>query len=166
MEGLRNHVVVILVTCTFTFWASGCGTLLYPERLNSTPSKKLDAKTVILDCAWLLAGVIPGIVALAVDFVNDTIYLSEDELKAETGDEVSVNIRGRAPMSCEVSLRLVEEDGSYLNAPVRAHVLAGEKLPNALRLRMPAEIEEGGAKLVLAVDGNDQVVWYVRPPMQ
>ena len=163
MKRLRNSALVALVTLGVMVWTLGCGTLFYPHRMRSKSSGRVDVKVVVLDCLWLLIGVIPGAVALGVDFINETIYFSEDELEAEEGDEVSVNIHGPAPASCEVTLRLVDTGGQNLTVPVRAQAVAGKEIASPLSLEMPAEIETGDARLVLAVDRRDQVVWHVRP---
>lgn len=54
---------------------AGCGTLIYPERIGHHHTGKLDPMVTALDAAGLLFFVIPGIVALAVDYNNGTIYL-------------------------------------------------------------------------------------------
>ena len=53
---------------------TGCGTLLYPERKGQGRGR-LDPSIVMLDGIGLLLFLIPGIIAFAVDFGNDTIYL-------------------------------------------------------------------------------------------
>ena len=85
MQGLRKRVLVMVVTVMFALATFGCGTLKHPERQTATPSNKLDGNVVLLDCLWLLAGVLPGVIALAVDLHNDTIYYSEGELEAQAG---------------------------------------------------------------------------------
>ncbi len=54
---------------------TGCGTLLYPERKGQGRGGRLDPSILILDGIGLLLFLIPGIIAFAVDFGNDTIYL-------------------------------------------------------------------------------------------
>ncbi|AQQ67368.1 hypothetical protein Mag101_06765 [Microbulbifer agarilyticus] len=53
---------------------TACGYFLYPERKGQTGGR-VDPVVVILDGAALLFGILPGIVAFAVDFTNGTIYL-------------------------------------------------------------------------------------------
>ncbi|MDP5209092.1 hypothetical protein [Microbulbifer sp. 2205BS26-8] len=53
---------------------SACGYFLYPERKGQTGGR-VDPAVVILDGAALLFGILPGVVAFAVDFTNGTIYL-------------------------------------------------------------------------------------------
>lgn len=61
--------------------ASGCGYLLYPERQGQKKGK-LDPVVILLDGAGLFLGILPGVVAFAVDITNGTIYLSEGESSA------------------------------------------------------------------------------------
>ena len=56
--------------------STGCGTILYPERIGQ-PRGPLDWKVVALDTLGLLLFFIPGVIAFAVDFHNRTIYLPQ-----------------------------------------------------------------------------------------
>jgi hypothetical protein len=53
----------------------GCGYFLHPER-RGTQSGVIDGATMVMDCLWLLAGIVPGVVALVVDFSSGGIYAS------------------------------------------------------------------------------------------
>lgn len=57
--------------------ASGCGTILYPER-RGQPGGPIDWKVFALDGIFLLLFVIPGVIAFAVDFTTGAIYLPTD----------------------------------------------------------------------------------------
>jgi hypothetical protein len=54
---------------------SACGTMLYPERRNQPPGGRIDVGVALLDGFWLLVGIIPGVIAFAVDFSTGAIYL-------------------------------------------------------------------------------------------
>jgi len=71
VNALRLFVCVI-----FTAQLMGCGTLMYPERRGQRGGS-IDAGVAILDGIGLLFGIIPGVIAFAVDFSNGTIYLPE-----------------------------------------------------------------------------------------
>lgn len=60
---------------------TACGTLFHAERKGQTPSDKIDPEVLILDCCGLLFGVIPGVVALVLDFNNKTIYYTKAEAR-------------------------------------------------------------------------------------
>jgi len=123
MERLTSPVVVVAVAVMFALAVSGCGTLLYPERLEATPSHKLDGKVVLLDCLWLLVGVLPGVIALGVDFYNDTIYLSEDELHTSTDHSVRLGLIGPAPADNLLSLRSIGQEET--DPDVAPHLWSG-----------------------------------------
>ena len=57
---------------------TACGYFLFPERVGQTAGR-LDPTIVILDAAGLLVGVIPGVVAFAVDITTGAIYLPAGE---------------------------------------------------------------------------------------
>lgn len=54
---------------------SGCGTILFPERIGQPRGGPLDWKVVALDTIGLVLFLVPGIIAFIVDFHNGTIFL-------------------------------------------------------------------------------------------
>ncbi|WP_106420293.1 hypothetical protein [Salinicola tamaricis] len=54
--------------------ARGCGTLFYPERKGQLPGR-IDPGVAIADGIGLLFFIVPGVIAYAIDFSNNTIYL-------------------------------------------------------------------------------------------
>ncbi|MGM8930843.1 hypothetical protein [Salinicola halophyticus] len=53
---------------------TGCGTLFYPERKGQLQGR-VDPGVAIADGLGLLLFIVPGVIAYAVDFSNNTIYL-------------------------------------------------------------------------------------------
>jgi hypothetical protein len=99
----------------------GCATILYPERRGNR-SGVIDVGPLILDILWFIPGIIPGIIALAVDFSTGAIYLGGKRraaldptpLAIPPGERVTV----RAPEvedRVEVALRLVDGRGNVLD---------------------------------------------------
>jgi hypothetical protein len=66
----------IFICMALTAQLMGCGTLMYPERRGQRGGS-LDAGVAVLDGIGLLFGIIPGVIAFAVDFSNGTIYLPQ-----------------------------------------------------------------------------------------
>ncbi len=66
---------------------TGCGTLFYPER-KGLSGGRLDPAIVALDGLGLILFLIPGIVALGVDFYNGTIYLPGTQTSQLTEEEL------------------------------------------------------------------------------
>ena len=64
----------IFICAALTMQLIGCGTLMHPERKGQRDGN-IDAGIAILDGLGLLFGIIPGVIAFAVDFSNGTIYL-------------------------------------------------------------------------------------------
>lgn len=163
MNRFRNRYLIAVALATILVSSSGCGTLMYPARRDAKASNVLDTKVVILDCLWLFAGVVPGVVALVTDFITGAAYFSEGEATASSGDTVSVNVYGAAPADCMMELRLVDSKGRDLTKAARVAAVTGEKLDSELSLVMPSEVENQEATLILALDGREQVRWTVVP---
>ena len=83
---LKKSITLVLVGIV-AFVFSGCGTLFYPERKNATPSTQIDPAVLSLDCCGLFFGIIPGAVALILDFNNNTIYFSKSEVQNRSSAE-------------------------------------------------------------------------------
>ena len=66
--------VAVVVSAAVIIQLAGCGTIIYPERRGQTHGR-IDIGIAILDAAWLIVFVIPGVVAFGVDFVTGAIYL-------------------------------------------------------------------------------------------
>ncbi len=75
--GLRK-ITAGLIAVGFSLQLAGCGTLLYPER-RGQPSGQYDTDIVLLDAAGLLFGIVPGVIAFAVDLTTGAIYLPKGE---------------------------------------------------------------------------------------
>src|ERR1700679_2797142 len=73
VKTLENSLRVF-ICAVLTMQLMGCGTLMYPERRGQRGGS-IDAGVAILDGIGLLFGIIPGVIAYAVDFSNGTIYL-------------------------------------------------------------------------------------------
>ena len=69
----RRFTAVILIVATLNL--AGCGYFMYPERVGQTGGR-IDPAIVVLDAIGLFIGIIPGVVAFAVDISTGAIYLS------------------------------------------------------------------------------------------
>src|ERR1700690_508115 len=76
MTKTLNNTLRLVICAVFTLQLMGCGTLMYPERRGQRGGS-LDAGVAVLDGIGLLFGILPGVIAFAVDFSNGTIYLPE-----------------------------------------------------------------------------------------
>ena len=111
-----RRTIAAAVLCTAVIAQSACGTLLHPERKGQAQTNRLDASVVILDGIGLFFFFIPGLVAFAVDFGNNTIYLPDDE-SASAGDAIT--------------LKLADRDAALDGAAVRRTAIEGPAMPEA-----------------------------------
>lgn len=96
----KNRFVTAAVLAAVLTQASGCGTIIYPERRGQT-SGQIDPAVAILDGVGVIIFIIPGLIAFAIDFATGAIYLP-----AKKGDKVS---------SLDSDMRLVKVDAGTLN---------------------------------------------------
>ncbi len=73
-----SRVVALVLVVVLLVAASGCGTILYPERRGQRDGK-IDAGVAVLDGICLLIFIVPGVIAYIVDFSTGAIYLPPDE---------------------------------------------------------------------------------------
>ena len=108
----------LIAAATALTTLGSCATILYPERKGNVGGQ-IDVGPLILDCLWLIPGLIPGVVALAVDFVTGAIYLGNGKKKSSAirvGREGEIAIRKPAlERKADVELRLVDDDGTVLD---------------------------------------------------
>jgi len=97
--------------------ATGCGTLMHPERRNQRHSNQIDWKVVALNGLGLLLFFIPGVIAFAVDFYTGAIYLP-----ARHGHAASIESPANHPQESSQAgvSRSSEYDRSAMIAPFGA----------------------------------------------
>ena len=75
MDGRLIRAIAATTMLTTATSSLGCGYILYPERRGNRGGN-IDAGTMVMDLLWLLAGIVPGVVALIVDFSSGAIYVN------------------------------------------------------------------------------------------
>lgn len=78
---------------------SACGYLMFPERVGQPTGGKLDVPVVLLDAVGLLFGIIPGVIAFAVDLGTGCIYLPPDQQAALAPPAAGAAIAGWQPVA-------------------------------------------------------------------
>lgn len=81
----KARLLTVLVAGAFALQATGCGTLLYPERRGQTEGK-IDPGVAVLDGIGLLFFILPGLVAFAIDFSTGAIYLPPEKGGSDSED--------------------------------------------------------------------------------
>jgi hypothetical protein len=99
-------LVCMIVSAALIVQLAGCGTIFYPERRGQTTGR-VDIGIAILDAAWLLVFIIPGVVAFGVDFSTGAIYLPSGRHKSITPDAERMAIIKLDPK--ELNARTIEE---------------------------------------------------------
>lgn len=99
-----KKMLLILLAATAAVSFTGCGTLFRGERVGKRASDRIDPTIMILDCCGLLFGLIPGVVALVLDFNNKTIYYTKSEASSlsdagslDRARMVAVKVRAMTP---------------------------------------------------------------------
>lgn len=85
MKKLISKLLIIAAIFNIT----SCGTIFHPERKNQGVRAELDTSIVVLNGIGLIFFVIPGVIAYAVDFNNETIYLPSSKLQHSSIEELS-----------------------------------------------------------------------------
>lgn len=146
---------------------SGCATILYPERRGNR-SGVIDVGPLVLDVLWFIPGIVPGVIALAVDFSTGAIYLGGKRraalepapLAIRPGERVTV----RAPTPDEpvdVTLRLVGAHGDVLDqSHGRWDASGSDDLEVHLATDQCHVLGEGRLELVVHDQGSRTSVGY------
>lgn len=72
MDGYRRRRPLLIAVLSLQL--ASCGYLIFPERTGQSPGR-IDWSVVGLDAVGLLFGIVPGVIAFAVDFGTGCIYL-------------------------------------------------------------------------------------------
>lgn len=148
----------------------GCAAILHPERQGNPPGP-IDVAPLILDILWFIPGIVPGIIALAVDFGTGAIYLGGRKRRAalagprRLGIVPGERITVRAPRTDEhvdVALRLVGPQGLVLD---ESHGRWSPRGRDDLRVELAAARRDATAygRLELEVHGRGLETFAVHP---
>lgn len=75
---LASRLIGGVLAATLLTQLSACGSIFYPDRRGQIDGK-VDPAIVVLDALGLLFYVIPGVIALGVDFATGAIYYAPNE---------------------------------------------------------------------------------------
>jgi len=153
---LKNKVLVLVMLAAFTLATINCGYIMHPER-RGQHGGQIDITTAILDCLWFFVGVVPGVIALAVDFSTGGIYESGTAMNAAPGQKFTFRLRGPAPEDAEVAVTIQDQDGRMVSLLDR-NVAQGEKIGD-MTFALPAELAAGTYSLSLTVNNNPEAQW-------
>lgn len=104
-----RRTVLVATLLAFGLQATGCGTIIYPERRNQ-PAGKIDTQVAILDGLGLLLFIVPGVIAFAVDFATGAIYLPGGKRSEVRGNAVRVVLADPDSLDREAIQRIVSAE--------------------------------------------------------
>lgn len=155
---IKSKVLVLVMLVGLTLPIINCGIIMYPER-NGHRGGKIDATSLVLDCLWLIAGVVPGVVALVVDFTTGGIYESGTAMNVAPGEKFSFRLRGQAPQDAEVAVKMQTPDGRSVLLLDR-EVAKGEEI-GKMKFDLPEELADGKYSLSLTVNDDPKAEWVL-----
>jgi hypothetical protein len=128
----------------------GCGYILHPER-RGIQSGTIDAATMVMDLLWLLAGIVPGVVALVVDFSSGGIYASGRRVELHLGPNGHLAFQApHASRPGRVEFRLVTATHEVV---ARRTALVGPGAPRGETIDLaPAPASRGPLTLEIETD--------------
>jgi len=106
---MKRTLAAVLALATT---AGGCGYFFHPER-RGNEGGEIAGASLIGDLLWLIPGIVPGVVALAIDFSSGAIYYgggSRTVVRVGANDTIKVKLPEHAPQST-LDVRVV--DGSH-----------------------------------------------------
>jgi hypothetical protein len=158
LDGIRKKIVVGLLLASFGFTSMHCGLILHPDR-NGRRGGRVDVVAIVLDCLWLFVGVVPGIVALVIDFVTGGIY--EGAIKhLFPGDMIGLRFNGPAPADADVAITLTAPDGE-VHTLARRHVDKGQRIDEG-PVSVPETMIPGKYSLGISVNGRENARFPVQ----
>jgi hypothetical protein len=132
----------------------GCGYFLHPER-RGIQAGVIDGATMVMDILWLIPGLIPGVIALVVDFSSGAIYISGTRrvaLHLSPEGRVALQVP-HAARPGQVEFRLVTASHRVVARTI-ALVGPGHSRGEVVELQVGAPVEEPVYLEVEARDGK------------
>ena len=105
-----------LALAVATIMTASCATIIYPERRGNR-SGRVDVVPLVVDILLFIPGLVPGLIAIIVDFGTGAIYTGGGSAEApEVGRHGAIAIRARdLPPDTAMTLRLLDEKGRVLD---------------------------------------------------
>ena len=158
MKKFKSRLMAYVLVGALLAASVNCGYILYPDR-RGKKGGEIDPVVLVLDIAWLIVGVVPGVVALVVDFATGCIYKSGDTLTMDRGGNMTVRLTDPAPQAATLRVTVSNDDGS--TTLVERTVAKGEAFGD-LEISLPWELEAGTYSLNLSVNGKPAASWNLK----
>jgi len=163
MKPLKIRFLTLFALGFFTISTVGCGYILYPNRRNANArGGQVDVAVVIMDCLWLIPGILPGVFALVWDGIHGSWYATGGgALMMQKNQPGTLHLVASRPVtlrgvSAHPNLAVKLDDASG-----RTHNLTpSSDIRGDLSLRLPTSVSTGKASLHIATDGR---TWKTLP---
>jgi len=165
MSKTKKTVFTTLFLSVFLFTTS-CGYILYPQRRNAKASGgQVDVAVVVMDCLWLIPGILPGVIALIVDGVTGAWYKSGgptilgEKKRAEKPTMLAANrdhfirFHNKQPGASFARLYHVSAAGKKMEL---AHTRVARDNTIPFTFKVPANLENDRGWLMVDLDGKRQ----------
>ncbi len=114
MKKSSIRIVTLAILLSFSLSLSNCAYILKPEQRGNSQGE-IDTTNLVFDILWLIPGLIPGIVALAVDFGNGAIYRGGGKRASYlVPKDGHINVTLPSNIQGAYELRLVDSHGVVL----------------------------------------------------
>jgi hypothetical protein len=120
--------VSCMICALLIFHLTSCGTILYPERRGQDKHQavnKIDMAVFAMDTGLCLLGLLPGIIAFAIDFSSGCIYLPERQVSIKDMDQIDMT-----------NWRVVKVDPDTLNQATIERIIQ-EQTGKSIQLNSP-----------------------------
>ena len=147
MTRLLRPCAALTSLCLLT----ACATILHPERKGNRGGQ-LDTVPLVVDILLFIPGLIPGVIAIAVDFSTGAIYTGGGSADVpEVGRRGKIALRPRdLPDGSHIVLELVDDRGDVVDRDVwRATQARPHRL--SVDLREVSRRHEGPGPVALAL---------------
>lgn len=165
---LKSKFLITLLLMTVAFNTVNCGYILYPERRGNPPGV-IDTGTLIMDILWLIPGLIPGAIALAVDFSTGSIYLSggrrerrhhysfeNKPFNIHSGDTIGLSLCSGIPYNTQIKVILASAyDTNNKVFLLKRSYTKDPKQNSLIRLYIPKQLEPGLYEIYVQANGID-----------
>ncbi len=172
---LQSRFLIAVVLLFMTLTTVNCGFLLYPERRGNRPGV-IDGTILVMDCLWLIPGIVPGVAALVVDFTSGSIYfgghgnthrwdrrridirmddsLNTPSFRVHPGDRIAFNLPGPAPAAAEVDVNLTPKYGVHKSITLLDRKYSkGEVSEKMGMLTIPGKLAPGAYRIQVMLNG-------------
>ena len=109
---IRSVAAILAVSLVLS--TASCAYILKPEQRGNSQGE-IDTTNLVFDILWLIPGLIPGVVALAVDFGNGAIYTGKGKSASYlVPNDGRIDVQLPALAQGAYELRLVDATGQVL----------------------------------------------------